>query len=263
MKRPWITFLLSFLVPGLGYLQRGNRLSFYRTTLLFFLVLVCGTTFRLVTSFEGLAAVLVALFAVHLFALAHSTLVAKRPLKRKKASLLLKLAFTFSFLFILGVTFANKRSFMGFDILYMAVPAMQPTLTEGDRCIVNTWSYKKKLPQRGDVVVHAFRAQDGLYVNRIIAVERDRIEIRNGTVWVNGQRLLELYVYPANVIRPESREMKLLIIPEGNYFVMGDNRDASFGDSRFSGTIPKQYILGKVTDIVYAQNRTRIGKTIK
>ena len=57
--------------------------------------------------------------------------------------------------------------------------------------------------------------------------------------------------------------MKAVIIPREHYFVMGDNRDASFCDSRFSGTIKRDNIVGRATYIISSQNKSRIGTSLK
>ena len=152
---------------------------------------------------------------------------------------------------------------MGFDIMNMNVPVMQPTVLQGDRFLVDTWCYKNNLPKRGDIIAHSFNGQQDIFLNRIITIENDIIEIKSGRVFLNGQILSEPYVLSANVTKPESRDMKTLVVPKGHYFVMGDNRDASFGDSRFSGTITIDNIVGKTTDIISSQNKSRIGKTLK
>lgn len=140
---------------------------------------------------------------------------------------------------------------------------MQPTVLQGDKFLVDTWAYKNNLPKRGDIVAHSFNGQQGLYLNRIIAVGNDKIEIKNGITFINGQRLNEIYVLPANIKRLQSKEMKALIVSPAHYFVMGDNRDASFGDSRFSGTITIDDISGKITDIISSEDKTKIGTTVK
>ena len=57
--------------------------------------------------------------------------------------------------------------------------------------------------------------------------------------------------------------MKAVIIPREHYFVMGDNRNTSFGDSRFSGTIKRDNIVDRATYIISSQNKSRIGTSLK
>jgi signal peptidase I len=263
MTKGITTFFISLLTPGLGYLQSGDKKNFYRTISLFFAVITFGVTFRLFTSFGGLSFVIISLLFIYLFAIVHSTIKAKFSNPKTHISGLLKLFFTISFILITGFSFANRRNVIGFDILSMGVPVMQPTVLQGDKFLVDTWVYKNDNPERGDIVAHSFDRQKGLYLNRIIAKENDRIEIKNGTVILNGLTLTESYLLSLNVTRPESKNMKELIIPKGHYFVMGDNRDASFGDSRFSGTITIENIEGKITDIISSNDKSRIGITVK
>ena len=219
--------------------------------------------FRLFTSFKGLSFVIVALLLIYLFATVHSTIKAKFLNPKTHIAGLLKLFFTISFILVTGLSFANRRTVMGFDIMSMSVPVMQPAVSQGDKFLVNTWVYNNVKPKRGDIVVHSFDGQNGLYLNRVIAIENDKIEIINGVVFLNGQPLNEQYVLSSNVTRPESKDIKEIIIPKGHYFVMGDNRDASFGDSRFSGTITITNIEGKITDIISSSDKSRIGITVK
>lgn len=263
MAKQIITFVLSFLTPGLGYLQIGDRKNFFVTIFGFFTVIISGIAFRFFTTFQGLTFVIVALLAIYLFAALHSTLKAKYANTKICSSVALKLISTISFFLITGLSFANRRTLMGFDIMSMDVRVMEPSVLQGDKFLVDTWIYKNDKPKKGDVVAHSFDGQKGLYLNRIVGVENDIIEIENGIVVVNGQALTEPYVLSLNVTRPESKDMKKLTVPPEHYFVMGDNRDASFGDSRFSGTITIDNIEGKITDIISSRNRSSIGITVK
>lgn len=262
MKKQLRTFLLSLLAPGLGYYQNGDRKSFYKTLLLFFGVLTLGAVLRLFTNFWGLTAVSFSLIALYCFAAVHATLKAKTANPQPKPAGRLKVCFTLAFLLLTGLSFANRRVVMGFDVMRMDVPVMQPTLLPGDRFLVDTWTSDKQLT-RGTIVVHSFNGQRDLYLNRIIAREGDKIEIKNGVVFINEHVLNETYVLRSNVTKPQSRNLQPTVVPRGHFFVMGDNRDASFGDSRFSGTVTIKNIIGRPTDVISSQDKSRIGTTLK
>lgn len=263
MAKQITTLLVSLLTPGLGYLQIGDKKNFYKTISIFCSVIIFGVMLRLFTSFKGLFLVIVALLLIYLFASVHSTIKAKSSNSKIYSAGLLKLLFTISFILVTGLAFAKRRTVMGFDIMSMSVPVMHPTVLQGDKFLIDTWAYKNRNPKRGDIVAHSFGGQNGLYLNRVIAIENDKIEIRNGVVVLNGQTLNEQYVLSANITRPESKDMKEVIVPKGHYFVMGDNRDASFGDSRFNGTITIANIEGEITDIISSIEKSRIGITVK
>ena len=89
----------------------------------------------------------------------------------------------------------------------MAVPVMEPTIRTGEQLLVDTWLYASKQPQRGDIIIHRFSGQKGIYLNRIIGTPGDIIEIRNGTLYINGKSQVEHYVLPANAQRAESLEL--------------------------------------------------------
>jgi signal peptidase I len=99
-------------------------------------------------------------------------------------------------------------------------------------------------PQRGDVVV--FRAPpqpDADYIKRVIGLPGDRIQIMQGSVYINGQPLAEPYIrFPADYIFPEGNEA--LVVPEASYFVLGDNRPESF-DSHLGWVVPLDYLVGR------------------
>lgn len=160
--------------------------------------------------------------------------------------------------------------------------SMEDTLLIGDHVFVNreqfspptSWigpvlPYRKV--HRGDIVVFLSPAEPGLYVvKRIIGVPGDRIHLRDGVVYRNGEQLNEPYVihsvnninpyrdnFPAvppsdfNNVTPEWQltirqyiQGEDLVVPENSYFGMGDNRDVSL-DSRFWGFIPRQNVIGR------------------
>lgn len=130
--------------------------------------------------------------------------------------------------------------------------SMEPTLTKGDRILVNRLAYRVGKPKRGDVVVISASSKTipGFdypdkpvpLVKRLIALPGDKIRIEAETgVFINGKLLDEPYVKDLpNYDYPEVR------IPEGKCFVLGDNRRSSM-DSRYWAAIPLSAIQGKVS----------------
>ena len=99
-------------------------------------------------------------------------------------------------------------------------------------------------PQRGEVAV--FRAPpepDTDYIKRIIGLPGDTVAVQNGRVFVNGAPLVEPYVeFPADYSFPGNGDG--LVVPDGNYFVLGDNRPESL-DSHFGWFVPVQDLIGR------------------
>jgi signal peptidase I len=159
--------------------------------------------------------------------------------------------------------------------------SMVPTLHIGDFILVNKFSYGIRLPvlnnkiidldepQRGDVAVFRYPPQPNIdYIKRIVGLPGDRVGYFNKTLYINDEEIVQeglekqvehLGVVPARnevlyehlgeghqiAVSPKRQRMEVdFVVPEGEYFVMGDNRDNS-SDSRFWGTVPEQNLVGK------------------
>jgi signal peptidase I len=99
-------------------------------------------------------------------------------------------------------------------------------------------------PQRGDIVVFKAPTQpDKDFIKRVIGLPGDTVLVKNGTVYVNGQALNELYIhYPATYTYPFDGQPKE--IPDGYYFVLGDNRPNS-SDSHLGWNVPVDNLVGR------------------
>ena len=157
--------------------------------------------------------------------------------------------------------------------------SMMPTLLVGDFILVNKFHYGLRLPvintqvtdgeapQRGDVIVFRYPKQPEVnYIKRIVGLPGDRIEYRNKTIYINGERqpqeMLGFYgLHGGNAVSIKEENLDGMLhdiliehgrvsgddvftVPEGEYFVMGDNRDNS-NDSRRWGTVPAENLVGK------------------
>ena len=138
--------------------------------------------------------------------------------------------------------------------------SMEPNFHAGDYLISSRQSYKLfGEPQRGDVIVFKSELLDDNgneknLIKRIIGLPGDVIEIMDGYVYVNGEKIQEDYL-PGQGI---SGEMDAITVPENQLFVMGDNREVS-EDSRSPrvGTIDESTIVGKVVLRVYPFNNMK------
>jgi signal peptidase I len=121
--------------------------------------------------------------------------------------------------------------------------AMEPTLGDHDRLIVNKFVYRRSDPHRGDIVMFYYPLKpEKQFVKRVIGEENDMVRIEDGRVYVNDLPMNDSFV------APESRshdDWGPEVVPEGYYFVMGDRRNNS-SDSRHWGFVPKKYIVGRV-----------------
>ncbi len=123
--------------------------------------------------------------------------------------------------------------------------SMEPTLHHGDHVIIDKISYRVKEPDRFDIIVFPFQQNpEQNYIKRIIGLPGEEININDGCVYIDGEPLEE--IKELELIANQGSQTYPLLVPKGQYFVMGDNRNNS-KDSRFIdvGTIPKSDIVGK------------------
>ncbi len=121
--------------------------------------------------------------------------------------------------------------------------AMEPTLADQDRLIVNKFVYRHSDPQVGDIVMHYYpNKPEKTFVKRVIGAEHDQIQIVAGRVYRNEVPMNDAFV-PAEFRSHDDWGPE--VVPEGYYFVMGDHRNNS-SDSRHWGFVPKKYIVGRV-----------------
>ncbi|MDD6208656.1 MAG: signal peptidase I [Clostridiales bacterium] len=131
--------------------------------------------------------------------------------------------------------------------------SMENTLNNQDWLIRERVSYYFGDPKRFDMIIFISPATGEEWVKRVIALPGETIQIIDGTVFIDGKELTE-DVYGNALIDISGVANEPYTVPEGCYFVMGDNRkDEESWDSRYEevGCIPKENILGKVVLRIY------------
>lgn len=171
------------------------------------------------------------------------------------------------------------RSFI-FEPFRIPSGSMKPTLVVGDFIFVKKFSYGLRLPvietkiietgqpERGDVVVFRLPSDPSInYIKRVVGLPGDEVSFERQRLTVNGVAMdisatgevfdhapvyvenLDGRIHKTLIHDPgHSKQDGVYVIPEGHYFVMGDNRDRS-KDSRYIGAIPEKYLVGEAVRV--------------
>jgi signal peptidase I len=165
---------------------------------------------------------------------------------------------------------------------FIPTESMVPTLEIGDRVMVNRLSYRWGEPERGDIIVFADEvgaernAQNPLvgglqslaaglglvppseedFIKRVIGLPGETVEVRDGAVFIDGQELPEAAASDGGYlsVRDESF-MPPTVVPDDEYFVMGDNRPRSSDSRSLLGTIDRDQIIGRAFVLMWPFNR--------
>lgn len=146
------------------------------------------------------------------------------------------------------------RTFVA-EARYIPSGSMLPTLQINDRLIVDKLGYHFKEPQRGDVVV--FSPTDTLekqnfhdaFIKRVIGLPGDKVEVKDGRVFINDQPLKENYI-----AENPQYQFGPVTVTQGSYLVLGDNRNNSY-DSHYWGFVPRDHIIGRAIVRFWPMNR--------
>ncbi len=173
------------------------------------------------------------------------------------------------------------RFFVG-EIRWIPSGSMHPTLLEGDRIFVERFTRFYDTPERGDIMIFyppfveldnsfggvfrrlsGFFCKDIAYIKRVIGTPGDKIEIKEApdgahVVYLNDKPLDEPYIKSKYDYIKCNEKMYCgpFVVPEGQYFMMGDNRGNS-QDSRFWGFLPQDRFIGKAVFLFWPPSRMK------
>lgn len=210
--------------------------------------------------------------------------------KRTNAHMSLIVDYSRSFFPVLLIVFL-LRSFL-FEPFRIPSGSLEPTLLMGDFILVNKYDYGVRLPivhkkiikhgepQRGDIIVFRWPPNPSIdFIKRVVGLPGDKISYIGKELYINGEKISQEAVVSRDntsqqkefsedllgvkhdiYIDPEktSRDFTDIEVPEGMYFVMGDNRDDS-ADSRFWGFVPEENIVGKAVLVWLSWDADKTG----
>jgi signal peptidase I len=292
-RSPWAAAALSLVSTGLGHLYCGRivrGVALFCASLLFApfaiaLALLAPATPVLVALILGFVAVVgLYLFAViDAWRLARATEGSFTPHDYNNSVVYLLLGLVG--LIYPAAALAYLRGHV-FEAFYVPSSSMVPTILDGDRVLANKVALAS-MPQRGDVVIFRVPSRRGQnWIKRVIGLPGDRVAVRGGEVFVNGKKLerdrmpdshlgalgkqVRGKVYTETLAgrryliqlgggEERAADFAEKTVPEGCYFLLGDNRDNSL-DSRELGFIARHDVVGEVTYVYLpAESWSRFG----
>ncbi len=245
-KDPWLAVFLSQILPGLGHFYLEKLMAGG-------ILLIC------IIIFANLASLFSALLAVPpiICALASYHAYMAAPQKRDRSKW--AIAAVVAAILAARLAIAYLPTWVARQVAMFEIPSesMLPTLLEGDKILVKKSNNYR--PQKGDIIVFKLPqifpnkdAESGtFFVKRIIGSPGQKVEIKNGRVYVNSRALEEEYIAEA----PDYNWGPILV-PTGAYLVFGDNRNDSY-DSHVWGFLPASNIIGKAYKIYWPPERIR------
>jgi len=147
-------------------------------------------------------------------------------------------------IFLAGITIFVIRYFL-FKPFYVKGQSMEPNFHERDYLIIDEITYRFREPVRGEVVVLKSPVSTDFYLKRIVALPGERIKIEEGKVIIYNEQSPKGLVLNEEYLEVETTGSISLTLGSEQYFVLGDNRSASF-DSRRFGAISKDELVGRV-----------------
>lgn len=250
-KSPWFAVFLCRIIPGLGQFYTGRVAV---GGLLLGSITITVLLDEIIPQLLWITPLITAIAVYHVYHTFPHPPPQKKPTRTVIQAIVVSLIITGIFLNYFPLWLNNT-----WELFIIPSSSMQPTLQIGDRILVN--KSKNISLQRGDLVVffapEAAKQLDPtgqsqattIYIKRIIGQPEETLTVTQGRVYINGIPLTENYIAAS-----PNYEIPSQPLPERMYWVLGDNRNASF-DSHVWGVLQEQKIIGKAYKIVFPPHR--------
>jgi len=268
-KRAVLAGLLSLLFPGMGQLYNRQPRKGLGLALISFVLAMMTLKTRLFFTFSTMVITILAQLLWKLIVAAEAAYVAASRKQPESPIPLPRLTYpSLAIVFFGAVVFPSPnqlRSETGFAAFKIPSTSMCPTLCLGERVVADTHAYKSRSPQRGDVILMKHTSSDALFVKRVIGVAGDTVGPGpDGAILVNGQPFSPpVACAPIFWQKKEPADYSVfqtITVPDGSFFVVGDNLTNSF-DSRIPdfGAVKQDMVRGKPLYIYWSPVNSRVG----
>jgi signal peptidase I len=274
-KNPFFAAVLSIILPGAGQLYNQQKRKTLVWYVIFFSLPILFILCKCLHSFWGLVLLIFFYVWLYLYNIGDAIFGAIRPKKMERRPWHKILIIALVIFIVADVAiFAGYRSnnVIGLRAFRIITNSMAPTLQAGDSFLLDLNYYKKNEIKRGNLIAFQRATYSGPLCKRVIGLPDERIEGKGDEVVVNGAIIQEPYArFTGRITKLDSFNQKHItsdfgpiLVPAGQLFVMGDNRDNSY-DSRDPdfGFVPIESVWAKPLYIYFSTSRSRIGKTVK
>jgi signal peptidase I len=268
-KKVVLAGLLSLVFPGMGQLYNRQPGKGFGFSLISFSLAMTMVKTRLLFTFSTMAIIIIALLLWKIFVAPEAAWTAAiRKTPESPIPLPWLIYPLLAIFFFVAAVFPSPdklRSETGFAAFKISSTSMCPTLCLGERVVADTHSYKSGPPQRGDLILMKHASSDALFVKRVIALPGDTVAPGfGGAILVNGQPFNPpVPCAPIEWQKKDSADyaaFQLVSVPDGSFFVVGDNLTNSY-DSRISdfGAVKQDMVRGKLLYIYWSPVKSRLG----